>query len=53
VFNDKSYCDTFVKDNYDSFRRRQEWNEHIYTKTAEDLIAEQEDINQESESNIK
>jgi hypothetical protein len=24
VFNDKSYCDTFVKDNYDSFRRRQE-----------------------------
>lgn len=41
TFTDKSYCDNVVKDNYDTFRRRQDDNQHIYTKTEEDIIAEQ------------
>ena len=43
TFTDKSYCENVVKDNYNSFRRRQDDNQHIYTKTKEDLIAEQEE----------
>lgn len=42
-FTDKSYCDTVVIDNYDDFIRTQDWHQHIYTKTEEDLKAEQEE----------
>ncbi len=41
VFTDKSYCDNVVKENYDSFRRRQDENQHTYTKSEEDIKAEQ------------
>lgn len=53
VFTDKSYCEQVVTDNYDDFRRRKEGNDHVYTKTEEDLIAEEEQNTQVNESNIK